>query len=209
MAFYDREVLGRILDVSMRRTVPLRRELLANAAGRVLEIGFGTGLNVPAYPRAVRELVAVDPSRGLLERARKAQDRFHGALTVLEASAAEALPLDAASFDAVVITFVLCSCTPVTAAVLGEAKRLLRPGAPLLIAEHVLATGRATASVQRAVRPVWSALLGGCNPAFDARRALEDAGFDTQGVRDTALPLPFPVHTGIVGAARPTQPGIC
>src|SRR5437762_7537238 len=95
---YDREVLGRILDGVMPDTMALRHGLLRSAAGRVVEIGFGAGANLPAYPDAVEELVAVEPSRGLLERAAAVIARSGRKVRCLEASASRALPLQGASY---------------------------------------------------------------------------------------------------------------
>jgi ubiquinone/menaquinone biosynthesis C-methylase UbiE len=197
---YDREVLGRILDAVMPDTMELRHQLLRSVAGRVVEIGFGAGANLPAYPETVEEIVAVEPSRGLLERARPAIARSGRRVTCLEASASRPLALEAGVYDAVVITFVLCSARSV-GAILHEARRLLRPGAPLFIAEHVVSTGQMTRAIQKTIQPVWSAILGGCNPGFDARQALRAAGFDDRAVHDVALALPYPVSTGIAGVA--------
>ncbi len=199
---YDREVLGRVLDAAMRGVEPLRAKLLADARGRVVELGFGTGSNLPFYPEAVTSLVAVEPSEGLAELARERLRRSGRAHEVVVGSASRALPLDAHSFDAAVLTFVLCSVKRVPD-LLAEARRLLAPGAPLFIAEHVLAQTRATATAQRLVRPAWKAALGGCDPARDTRALLEAAGFDTREVRDETLALPFPVKSGLVGVARP------
>ena len=195
---YEREVLGRILDSAMKETDALRRELLASVGGRVAEIGFGTGANLPAYGDAVEEILAIEPSHGLLERAAPAIARSGLRVTPIEASASRPLPIEPASCDAVVITFVLCSVKHVDA-LLEQATRLLRPGAPLVVVEHVVARGSFVRASQKAIRPLWSALLGGCDPAFDARTAYERAGFDTAPLRDLELPFPFPVKTGLAG----------
>jgi SAM-dependent methyltransferase len=199
--FYDREVLGRVLDLGMAGVAPVRAGLLAAATGRVLEIGFGTGANLPYFPDAVSSLVAVEPSEGLADVARRRLRAWDRPAEVVVASASRPLPLDAGSFDAAVITFVLCSARRVSA-LLAETRRLLRPGAPLLVAEHVAAPRGVLRGVQGAVRPAWKLALGGCDPAHDARAALEDAGFDTSALVERDLALPPPVHTGLVGVAR-------
>lgn len=199
--FYERHVLSWILDNTMRGVEPLRGELLAPARGRVLEIGFGTGANLPYYPAAVRELVAVEPSAGLAAVARARLEAWGRPYDVIEQSGSRPLPLADASFDAVVLTFVLCSVKRVPA-LLAEVRRLLRPGAPLLLAEHVAARGGAQLRVQRGVRPLWKLCLGGCDPARDTRALLGAAGFDTDALRDVALGLPWVVRPGLVGVAR-------
>ncbi len=196
---YDRLFLARLLDRVMRDTEALRRDLLGGLSGRVLEIGVGTGVNLPLYPATVSEIVAVDPATGLFPRAREAARRAPGRVSLVPASASRPLPFDDASFDAVVITFVLCSARH-TDALLAEARRLLRPGAPLALAEHVLAPDPRTARVQRAIKPAWTTLLGGCNPAFDAAAALDRAGFDPRPLAPVVLPFPYPVKAGLSGS---------
>jgi ubiquinone/menaquinone biosynthesis C-methylase UbiE len=190
----------------MAGTLPLRQRLLAGVGGRVAEIGFGTGANLPAYPRGIDELWAIDPSVGFLQRARPLVERSGLPVRLLEASASRPLPLEAGTFDAVVITFVLCSARD-RGALLGEARRLLRPGAPLLMAEHVAADTPGTAAAQRLIKPLWQKLVGGCDPAFDAHAALASAGFDTAGLERVTLPLPYPVHPGLMGRALPVADG--
>lgn len=199
--WYEKHVLSTILDRAMRGVEPIRAELLASASGRVVEIGFGTGTNLPHYPAAVTELVAVEPSAGL---ARVAEERLRAwgrPFELVEASASRPLPLEAGSVDAAVLTFVLCSVRRVPE-LLAELRRLLRPGAPVFVAEHVLAHAGLHAASQRALRPLWKACLGGCDPARDSRAALEAAGFDTSELHARPLALPWPVRPGLVGVAR-------
>jgi ubiquinone/menaquinone biosynthesis C-methylase UbiE len=202
---YERHVLGSILDFAMKDTGALRRELLAPLGGRVVEIGFGTGTNLPYFGSAVDELVAVEPSHGLLERAAPAIRASGLRVSTVEASATRPLPIDAGSADAVVITFVLCSVSRVPE-LLAEAKRLLKPGAPMVTLEHVVSPRTAARTAQRAIRPVWRKVLGGCDPTFDARAALDAAGFDVSGLREVVLPLPQPVKSGLAGTVRAREP---
>lgn len=199
---WEREALGRLLDHGMRGVDPLRADLLRGVEGRVLEVGFGTGANLPFYGSSVHELVAVEPSEGLADRARERLAAWGRPHELVIASASRPLPLDPASFDAVVITFVLCSVRDV-GAVLRETARLLRPGAPLHLAEHVAASRGPLRIAQRAIRPAWGALLGGCDPARDTRALLADEGWDVAGLHEEALDLPLPVRPGLVGVARP------
>lgn len=205
---FQKHVLSQLLDRGMRGVEPLRSELLASVSGRVLELGFGTGSNLPYYlgDTGITELVGVEPAEGLAEIARErlaAWSARTGLPTRLEVSSgARTLPLDAASFDTVVITFVLCSVRS-PAAMLDEARRLLAPGGRVVLAEHVGAPRGVRRAAQRIARPAWKALLGGCDPLTDARSAIERAGFDTRGLADRSLELPWLVGTGLVGDARP------
>lgn len=198
---WEREVMGRLLDHGMAGVDPLRADLLRDVSGRVIEIGFGTGANLPFYPPAVRELVAVEPSLGLADRARPRLDAWGRPHSIVTASASRPLPLDARSFDAAVVTFVLCSVKEVRP-VLDEIARLLAPGAPVYLAEHVAAAAGPMRVAQRAVRPAWKAVLGGCDPARETRALLDEAGWDTRTLRDVRLELPLPVRSGLVGVAR-------
>jgi SAM-dependent methyltransferase len=138
----------------------LRRELLAEARGAVLEIGAGTGLNLPHYPTDLRQLVLAEPgvrmSDGIdLDRGPA------GVPTRLEQAPAEYLPFEDASFDTVVSTFVLCTVSDPQRAV-AEAARVLRPGGRLLFLEHVAAhQGWRRALQRRSVRP-WAGFADGC-----------------------------------------------
>ncbi len=199
--WYSREVLSRVLDHGMRGVDPLRDALLAGAHGRVLEIGFGTGANLSHFPAAVTSLVAVEPSEGLAARARARLARWDRPHEVLVQSGGEPLPFPDASFDVAVITFVLCSARP-AAPLLAETRRLLRPGAPLLLAEHIVARPTPLRALQTALRPAWKACLGGCDPTSDPRPALVDAGFDISGLQERALDLFFVVRPGLFGVAR-------
>jgi ubiquinone/menaquinone biosynthesis C-methylase UbiE len=201
--WYDREVLARILDRGMRGVDPLRARLLAPARGRVLEVGFGTGSNLPHYPADVAELVAVEPSEGLAAVARRRLAAWGRPHRVVVQSGSRPLPFDPGSFDAAVITFVLCSARRVPE-LLAETRRVLKPDAPLLLAEHVVAAGGVHRGCQALLRPLWRACLGGCDPTSDPLPALRAAGFDPSALAETRFALPWLVSPGLVGVARAT-----
>lgn len=200
--WYDRRILSQILDHGMRGVDPLRAQLLAPAHGRVIEIGFGTGSNLPHYPAAVQELVAVEPSEGLASVARERLMDWGRPHRVVVQSGSRPLPFDAESFDTVVITFVLCSARRVPS-LLAEARRVIKTEGVLLLAEHVTATGAAHRACQTALRPAWKACLGGCDPTSDPRAALAAAGFDVSQLVDVRLALPWLVNPGLVGPVLP------
>jgi ubiquinone/menaquinone biosynthesis C-methylase UbiE len=184
-----------ILD---RRFDPLRAEVAGHATGRVLEIGAGTGLNFRFYAPGV-EVTAVEPAPALRAEAERRAAVAGASVRVVDARA-EALPFDAASFDAVVVTFVLCSVDEVARA-LGELRRVLRPGGTLRLAEHVASERRGVARVQRAAQPVWAHVLGGCSLVRSTATDVERAGFDVSGLRRVTLPLPRIAEDGLVGVA--------
>jgi len=162
-----------------------RRALLADLTGTVVEVGAGTGVNLPLYPATVERLVLTDPSPAMLSRLRAAADGDTtvadpdlgpGSVEVVEAHA-DALPIDDGEADAVVSTLVLCS-VPDPAAVLAEARRVLRPGGRLVFLEHVAAEDRpARLRWQRRLDHVWPYVAGGCHLDRRTGVAIADAGF--------------------------------
>jgi ubiquinone/menaquinone biosynthesis C-methylase UbiE len=150
-----------------------RRWLTAGARGRTLEVGCGTGRNLPLYPPHAR-VVAVDPARRNLSRARR---RAPGALLVQ--ASAEALPFRSGSFDVAVASLVLCS-VPDPARGLGEVRRVLAPGGALRAMEHVRSRHPLWARVQDWLQPGWTWLAGGCHPNRDTERMVEAAGFSIE-----------------------------
>lgn len=141
MGIYRDVILPRLCDLSMRneRLRPYRERVIGAAQGRVLEIGVGSGLNLPFYGPVVGEVLALEPSAGLVAMAREAP-RPDLPVSFIDASA-EAIPLDDKSVDTVVTTWTLCTI-PDAAAALTEMRRVLRPGGKLLFVEHGLAPDR-------------------------------------------------------------------
>lgn len=160
-----------------------RSALLADLRGRVLEIGAGTGLNLPHYPPGIT-LVLTEPSAGM--RARLA------ARTSAEVApcGAEALPFPDASFDEAVSTLVLCSVRDPDRA-LSEIRRVLAPGGRLRFLEHVASDHPLTGPVQRALDPLWAPLAGGCHLCRDTVGAIGRAGFTLEAV-EPAWPWSVP-----------------
>jgi len=138
-----------------------RRELLASADGRVLEIGAGTGLNLEHYPDDVEALVLSEPDPAMARRLERRVHRARPEATVIRAGA-EALPVPDASFDAVVSTLVLCT-VPDPAIAVAELRRVLRPGGRLLFIEHLRAGDPARARMQDRLSAPWRAFAAGCN----------------------------------------------
>ncbi len=167
-------VVAATLDLAMWSLRGVRRRLVAEARGRVLEIGCGTGANLPFYGGAER-VVAIEPDPHMLRRARRKAARAAVPVALVRASA-EDLPFADGSFDTVVATWVLCTIPhPERAA--REMRRVLRPDGVLLSAEHTRAGGARAASLQHALNPAWARIAGGCHLDRDAPRILEAAGF--------------------------------
>ena len=152
-----------------------RAALVGPAAGRVLEVGVGTGLTLPYYRRAAG-VVGVDPNPAMLARA-SARAAEAAVPVTLEVARAEALPFEAGRFDTVVVSLVLCSVEdPQIAA--RELRRILKPGGELRLLEHIRAPGRHLARVQDLVTPLWRRVFGNCHLNRDTVRVLEAAGFE-------------------------------
>ena len=147
-----------------------RRDLVSRARGRVLDVGCGTGRNLPLYPAGVRP-VALDQRLDLLLTARR---RAPGVPLVL--ASAEALPFAAGSFDAVVSGLVFCSVADPGRG-LGEVRRVLRRGGRLHMLEHVRSTRPLFARWQDAIQPAWTFVAGGCHPNRDTEATVRASGF--------------------------------
>ncbi|MCW7541660.1 class I SAM-dependent methyltransferase [Aquabacterium sp. A7-Y] len=178
VSWYERRVLPYLLDFACGLSPFTRRRqaVVPFAQGRVLEIGVGTGLNLPHYKRdRVQVLVGIDPAEQMHPFARRRAVRAQLPLE-LRTLAAERLPFDAQSFDTVVCTYTLCSVTS-PAAVLAEIRRVMRPQGKLLFAEHGLAPDPAVVKWQRAIEPTWAKLVGNCHLTRDVPKLLGEAGF--------------------------------
>ncbi len=153
-----------------------RKRWIPRAHGEVLEIGAGSGLNFAFYDAAtVSRLVAVEPAAPLREKAAPRAAACPFAVELVDA-AGEQLPFVDASFDSVVTTYTLCSVGS-PAAVLGEMRRVLRPGGRLVFVEHGAAPDPGPCAWQRRITPLWRQLAGNCHLDRDVRADLADAGW--------------------------------
>ena len=178
----------------------LKRRLLANARGRVLEIGVGTGLSLPHYPQ-VDELVGVDPSEPMLRRARRRAAELAREVRLVEAPA-EALPFEDERFDTVVSLTVLCTVDDPTR-VLREIRRVLRPGGRFVFLEHVRSSDPKLAKLQDRLERPWGWIAGGCHPNRRTLNAIEGAGFEVVELEREDLPdIPRLVRPNVMGVAR-------
>lgn len=186
---------------------PLRRDLLADARGRVLEIGAGTGANLPHYPAAVRELVLTEPEEPMLRRLR-ARVPADGTPAQPPAStlaaAAEKLPFADGSFDTAVATLALCTVDDLPQA-LRELRRVLVPGGRLLFLEHVRSDDVRSARWQDRLQPVWKRIAHGCHCNRATLAAIEAASFDVERVQQGPFPKALRLVRPLVwGSARPS-----
>lgn len=164
-----------------------RAKVVPGAAGRVLELGMGSGLNLPFYDAAkVTSLEAVEPSEGL-RRKGEAAGRAAAIPTRIIDGRGEALPFEAGSFDCVVCTFTLCSVQD-PAATLSEARRVLKPGGRFIFCEHGLAPDPDVVKWQRRIEPFWAPFAGGCHLTRPVGKSIQAAGFHPTRLETMYLP---------------------
>jgi len=183
-----------------------RAQLVAGIGGRVLEVGAGNGMNFGHYPPEVVAVLAVEPEPHLRALA-EARAKEASVPVEVVAGTADDLPAAAGSFDAVVVSLVLCSVADVPAA-LAEMRRVLKPGGELRFFEHVRASTPGLARVQRVLdATIWPALGAGCHAHRDTRRAIEAAGFTITDLAELRIPetgIPSPTSPHILGTATVT-----
>lgn len=182
-----------------------RKELMAGLAGEVIDIGAGAGASLRHYPQTVTRVLAVEPEPRLRALAAAAA-RAVAVPVEVTGGLAGALPAADASYDAAVVSFVLCT-VPDQDAALAEIRRVLRPGGKLCFLEHVRADTPGIARLQRALEAtVWPYLFGGCHLSRDTAAAIERAGFTITSLEEFLFPAArTPVSFHIAGQA--TAPG--
>lgn len=203
MSFYQQTVLPWLTHLAMRqsRLVPYRARVVSGATGRVLEIGMGSGLNIPFYGPDVKQVIGLEPSSKLLTMAQKAGPQRTGMLELIEGTA-EAIPIESATVDTVVTTWTMCSIPKVGEA-LGEIRRVLRPTGRLLFVEHGRAPEARVQWWQDQLTPAWKHLSGGCHLNRQIEDILRDAGFRIERLEKGYMPGPKPMTFMYEGSARP------
>jgi ubiquinone/menaquinone biosynthesis C-methylase UbiE len=177
MGLYQDRIVPALIDLSMRnkRLRPFRERVVGAAEGRVLEIGTGSGLNLPFYRGRTREIFGLEPSARLLARAQVTAPRMQIPVRLLEGRA-ECIPLADASIDTIVMTWTGCSIPQIGSA-LREMRRVLKAGGRLLFVEHGRAPEPLVARWQDRLDPFWRRLSGGCHLNRKIDDLLRDAGF--------------------------------
>jgi ubiquinone/menaquinone biosynthesis C-methylase UbiE len=187
-----------------RGLAELRRELLADLTGVVVEVGPGNGMNFAHYPPTVTSVVAVEPEPHLRGLAEHAAAEVDVPVTVVSGRA-ELLPVEDRSADAGVVSLMLCALNDEILA-LRELHRVIRPGGQLRFLEHVVADSAAQRLLQRAAdATVWPLLTGGCRTARTPLEAITRAGFDIKHVRRLRFPeskVPVPAAPHVLGVAE-------
>jgi ubiquinone/menaquinone biosynthesis C-methylase UbiE len=195
---YERFVVAREGEEIRER----RKRLLAGLRGRVLELGVGTGVTFPLYPKTVAEVIALEPEPRLRRSAEEAARSATVPISV-RAGLAQRISEPDGTFDAVVVSLVLCS-VPDQGEALAEIRRVLRPNGELRFFEHVVARNQFGAGVQRALETIFPRIAGGCHPARDTAAAIRRAGFSIEncerlGPAPKQPPFPFLIGRAVAG----------
>jgi ubiquinone/menaquinone biosynthesis C-methylase UbiE len=201
MGFYNGWLFPRLLDLVMqqKQMIPFRRRIGKAATGRVLDVGIGSGPNLPFYGGQIEKVLGVDPSTELLQFA---EERAHKASTPVELlrASGEALPIEDRSIDTAVVTFTLCTVDN-AATTLAEIRRVLRPGGRLLFAEHGRAPERGVARWQDRLTPIWRRIAGGCHLNRKPDDLIRSAGFRIDALDAGYIKGPRPMGFVYAGSA--------
>jgi ubiquinone/menaquinone biosynthesis C-methylase UbiE len=192
MGLYEQWVLPRLLESAMRngRLTPYREKVIRPARDLVLEIGVGSGLNLPLYGPPVGRVVALDPSPELLRLANNRLADARVPVSLVRASA-EQLPAANEVFDTIVLTWTLCSiANPIEA--LTEMWRVLKPGGRLLFVEHGLSPDTRVAGWQHGLTPCWKRIGGGCHLDRKMDDLIRAAGFRIDAIETGYMSGPKP-----------------
>jgi ubiquinone/menaquinone biosynthesis C-methylase UbiE len=205
MGFYGKYVLPTLIELAMKNKAAQaeRVRFVPRASGEVLEIGVGSGLNIPIYGSGVRKLYALDPSAELLRMAGRRAERAAFPVKLLQ-HPAEAIPLGDGTVDSVVTTWTLCSI-PDAAAALREVRRVLRPAGRLIFIEHGRSTDPSVVRWQDRVTPLWRKISGGCHLNRPIDRLLAQGGFKVSELERGYMAGPRIGAYLYRGIARPTQ----
>jgi ubiquinone/menaquinone biosynthesis C-methylase UbiE len=203
MGFYGDQIIPLLTNIMMRQKnlAAYRKRIVPTAEGRVLEIGIGSGFNLPLYSSTVREVIGLDPSPKLLAMARRDRGTTSRNVEFIEGSAEE-IPIANASTDTVVTTWTLCSI-PAAHDALIEIRRVLKPAGRLLFVERGLAPDPNIRRWQNRLTPIWKRVGGGCHLNRPINSLIENAGFQFERLNTGYMSGPKPMTFMYEGSARP------
>jgi ubiquinone/menaquinone biosynthesis C-methylase UbiE len=202
MRLYEKYLLPRLVHLTcgQKPTMRQREKVVPLATGRVLEIGIGSGLNIPFYnTQNVEHLWGLDPSAEMWEIARKNANSHHLEAEFIQ-SGAESIPLEDNSADTVVMTFTMCTI-PDTHSALDEVRRVLKPAGKLIFCEHGSAPDANVERWQNRINPIWKKLAGGCNLNRPIPELLDQSGFFCSDMQTMYLPGWKPASFNYWGSA--------
>lgn len=179
MSFYENRVLPQLIDLacSTRPNQKQREKIVPLAEGEVLEVGFGSGLNLPFYDaQKVKKIWGLEPSEGMRRKAQSLVDASELAVEFIDLPG-ESIPLEANSIDTVLVTYTLCTIPDAISALEGM-RRVLKPRGSLLFCEHGIAPDESVRRWQSRLNPIWSQVAGGCNMNRDIPDLIAKSGFE-------------------------------
>ena len=189
MSFYDKYILPKVLNCTCA-SKPInyqRDKIVPLAKGAVLDVGIGSGLNIPFYNKTkIKQLYGLDPSKELLDIAKSVAKEKKLEIEFLECGA-ESIPLPDKSIDNVLITYTMCTI-PDVAISNSEIMRILKDDGKLLFCEHGLAPDKNIAKWQKRINPLWSKIAGGCNLNRDIPNLISSSGFKILNMEEMYLP---------------------
>jgi ubiquinone/menaquinone biosynthesis C-methylase UbiE len=189
LGFYEKYILPKFLNCACG-TKPInyqREKIVPLAKGIVLDIGIGSGLNIPFYNKSnIDHLYGLDPSEELLKIAKPLAKKNELKVEFLQCGA-EAIPLPDQSIDTVLITYTMCTIPDIKLSN-SEIMRVLKPEGQLLFCEHGLAPDKNIAKWQRRINPIWSKIAGGCNLNRDIPKLITSSGFKILNMEEMYLP---------------------
>lgn len=189
MSFYERYFLPHFINAACgsKPILKQREKIVPHAVGRILEIGMGSGINIPYYnPDKVEKLWGLEPSQGMRKKARARVAAAPYDLEWLDLPGEE-IPLDSNSVDTIVLTYTLCTIPDGLAAV-KQMRRVLKPGGRLLFSEHGKAPDEMVRRWQNRINPTWKKVAGGCHLNRDIPQILHEGGFNVREVNTLYLP---------------------
>lgn len=202
MGIYDRYVLPRLIHIAcgLKPNMRQREKVVPLASGDVLEIGAGSGLNLPYFDSdKVSRLFALEPSVEAWSIAEDKVRTMSFPVDFLEAPA-ESIPLASGSVDSILVTYTLCTI-PEAEKALAEMRRVLRDGGQLIFCEHGLAPDPGVSKWQDRINPIWKPLAGGCHLNRDIPSIIRSGGFEVRTMETMYLPGPKPMTFNYWGTA--------
>ena len=187
--FYDRNILPRLCNCccSIGPIEKQRKKIVPSAKGVVLEVGIGTGLNLPFYNKNnVTKIIGLDPSEHLTDVAKVVAEEVDVNLELIH-SGAEKINLGDNSVDTVLITYTLCTIPDIKSSI-SEIKRVLKNNGNFIFCEHGKSPDRCIANIQSFINPIWGIIFGGCNINRDIPKIIHDADFKIDSIEQMYLP---------------------
>ncbi|MCB0503512.1 MAG: methyltransferase domain-containing protein [Bacteroidetes bacterium] len=203
MNLYDKIILPKVIHwvCGQNPTMKQREKVIPLAKGNVLEIGVGSGLNIPYYKsEQVKHLTAIDPSDEVWNEKKIKEEELPFEFEFIKAIA-ESIPIDSNSIDSIVVTYALCSI-PESEKAFEEFRRVLKPNGQLIFSEHGKAPDRIVQQVQNLINPIWGKLGGGCSLTKDIPKMIESNGFKLSNIEAMYIPGWKPASFNYWGTAK-------